>query len=48
MNESIFSHVEVLRWFFILLSIGVMDALIQFADYLYCRKEANRAKDLKD
>ena len=48
MSEWFSSHIDVLRWFFILLSIGVMDALIQFADYLHCRKEGNESNDVRD
>jgi hypothetical protein len=26
-------------WFFVLLAVGVLDALIQFSDYMHWRKE---------
>jgi hypothetical protein len=48
MSEWFSSHLDVLRWCFILLSIGIMDALIQFADYLHCRKEGNESTDVRD
>jgi hypothetical protein len=46
--SGLMTHADVLRWVFLLLSIGVVDALIQFADYLHCRKEANEAKDMRE
>jgi len=35
-------------WFFILLAVGVMDALIQFSDYLHWRKERIESEDVRD
>lgn len=34
-------------WFFILLAVGVLDALFQFSDYREWRKEQREAENVK-
>ena len=35
-------------WFFILLAVGIMDALIQLSDYLHWRKERIESEDASE
>lgn len=48
MNEWFSSNSEAWRWFFLLLSVGVLDGLIQLSDYLHWRKERREADDAND
>lgn len=36
------------RWFYLLLAVGVLDALIQLSDYLHWRKERRRSEEADD
>jgi hypothetical protein len=35
-------------WYYILLGVGVLDALIQWSDYLHWRKERRESEEVKD
>ncbi len=39
---------NALVWFSILLSVGIVDALIQFSDYLRWRKDERMSQDAND
>ena len=48
MSEWFSSTSEAWRWFYLLLSVGILDGLIQFSDYRQWRKERRESKDLND
>ena len=48
MSEWFSSAIDLPTWFYILLSVGVLDALIQFSDYMRWRKDRRESEDLSD
>ena len=48
MSEWFSNGIDLPPWFYILLAVGVMDALIQFSDYLHWRKHRGESEDLTD
>jgi len=48
MSEWFSSLSEAWRYFCLLLAVGVLDAFIQFSDYLQWRKERRESEDVND
>lgn len=45
MSDWLVDNINVTWWFLVLLSIGILDTLIQLLDYLRWRKERHKSDD---